>query len=133
MQELPLEGQSFTIIRNDNLIYVDKTKYLYSISKKKGCYFLSRPRRFGKSLLLGSLNELLQGKRELFKGLWIDSSDYDFPKMPVVMLSMTGSFDSKAVLEQSIKIKLKSAAKIIGIDLEGLISFKDSSPADILR
>jgi hypothetical protein len=94
---------------------------------------MSRPRRFGKSLLLGSLNALLQGKRGLFKGLWIDSSDYDFPKMPVVMLSMTGSFDSEAVLEQSIKIKLKSAAEIIGIDLEGLISFKDSSPADILR
>ncbi|MDR3204691.1 MAG: AAA family ATPase [Deltaproteobacteria bacterium] len=52
-----------------NLLYVDKTKFLYPIIKQPGCYFLSRPRRFGKSLLLGTLEAFLKGRRELFKGL----------------------------------------------------------------
>ncbi|MDR3204411.1 MAG: AAA family ATPase, partial [Deltaproteobacteria bacterium] len=56
---------------------MDKTKYLYPIIKQPGCFFLSRPRRFGKSMLLDTLRELLKGNRDLFKGLWIDPSDYD--------------------------------------------------------
>ncbi|MDR3204750.1 MAG: AAA family ATPase, partial [Deltaproteobacteria bacterium] len=78
MLELPSAGQTFSKIRKNNFLYVDKTKFLYPIIKKEGCFFLSRPRRFGKSMLLDTLRELLKGKRDLFKGLWIDQSDYDF-------------------------------------------------------
>ncbi|MDR3205203.1 MAG: AAA family ATPase, partial [Deltaproteobacteria bacterium] len=77
MLKLPSDGQTFSQIREYNLLYVDKTKFLYPIIKQPGCYFLSRPRRFGKSMLLDTLRELLKGNRDLFKGLWIDPSDYD--------------------------------------------------------
>ena len=53
---------------------MDKTEYLLMIASDPGCHFLSRPRRFGKSLFWGALSELLEGNRELFSGLWIDGS-----------------------------------------------------------
>ncbi|MDR3205086.1 MAG: AAA family ATPase, partial [Deltaproteobacteria bacterium] len=71
MLKLPRAGQTFSKIRKNNFLYVDKTKVLYPIIKDEGCYFLSRPRRFGKSMLLDALRELLKGNRDLFKGLWI--------------------------------------------------------------
>jgi hypothetical protein len=88
MKDLPYSGQTFSKIIEDDLLYVDKTEYIYSLIKKGVCYFLSRPRRFGKSLLLSAMEELFQGKRELFRGLWIDSSDYDFKKRPILKLNM---------------------------------------------
>jgi hypothetical protein len=84
--------------------------------KKKGCYFLSRPRRFGKSLFLGALYELLSGNRSLFEGLWIGSSGYDFKKYPIVRLNMVGSCDSAEVLKKTIIGKLKNSAFKSGID-----------------
>ena len=58
-------------------LYVDKTKWIYELVKyPKGVYFLSRPRRFGKSLLISILRELFLGNRALFKGLWIEQTDY---------------------------------------------------------
>ncbi|MDR0621314.1 MAG: AAA family ATPase, partial [Deltaproteobacteria bacterium] len=116
MRALPSQGQPFDKIREKDLLYVDKTKYLYDIVRTEGCFFLSRPRRFGKSLLLGAAHELLQGNREYFKGLWIDSSDYDFKKYPVVHLDMLGNCDSTAALENNISEKLKVEAARIGLD-----------------
>ena len=76
-------------IKDDNL-YVDKTKYLYNLIKDDGSYyFLSRPRRFGKSLTLSTLEAIFKGKRELFKGLYIDSLDYDWKEYPVIPVSYT--------------------------------------------
>ena len=69
---LPSSSGEFKTIRREKWLYVDKTEYLYSLiqedSKK---YFLSRPRRFGKSLTVSTLGALLQGRKELFEGLWI--------------------------------------------------------------
>jgi hypothetical protein len=90
---------------------VDKTEYLYNIVRKKGCYFLSRPRRFGKSLLLGTAHALLLGHREYFKGLWIDSSNYDFKQYPVVHLDMTGDCESTTALKNNISGKLRAEAE----------------------
>ncbi|MDR1607259.1 MAG: AAA family ATPase, partial [Deltaproteobacteria bacterium] len=132
MLELPSEGQSFPQIRRQNLLYVDKTKYFYPIVTEGGCCFLSRPRRFGKSLIIGALAELLKGNRELFKGLWIDSSDYDFKKYPVVKLNMVGSCDTKAELLDSIKTQLDMAAQDNGLSLNELDIEKDSPPGNIL-
>jgi hypothetical protein len=132
MLKLPDKGQSFPQIRRQNLLYVDKTKYFYPIATEGGNYFLSRPRRFGKSLIVGALAELLKGNRELFKGLWIDSSDYDFKKLPVVSLSMVGSCDSKDALLDSIKTELDTAAKDNGFSLNELDIEKDSPPGNIL-
>jgi hypothetical protein len=89
MKELPLGGtQTFRKIIEQNLVYVDKTEFIYKMTQKYTGYFLTRPRRFGKSILLSTMEELFLGNRDLFKGLWIDSSGYDFKKYPVVMFSM---------------------------------------------
>jgi predicted AAA+ superfamily ATPase len=79
---LPATDHSFQEIRKENFLYADKTKFIYNIlkvDKFKSC-FLSRPRRFGKTLLLKTIGSLFQGNRKLFEGLWIDKSDYQFEK-----------------------------------------------------
>ena len=63
----PIGIQTFKDIRTDDFAYVDKTAYVYRLATKGKCYFLSRPRRFGKSLLLSTLKAYFQGKKELFE------------------------------------------------------------------
>jgi hypothetical protein len=109
------DGQTFKEIVERNLFYVDKTKYLYNLSSRK-CLFLSRPRRFGKSLLLGAMKELFLGNRELFKNLWIGKSDYDFTPYPVIHLAMTSASDTKEELKNTISGKLVRAGKSAGIE-----------------
>ena len=76
MQNLPIGISEFTELRETSCVYVDKTKHIYSLLKNNRRTFLSRPRRFGKSLLVSTLEAALQGKKELFEGLWISKSDY---------------------------------------------------------
>ena len=71
MQKLPIGISEFSELREQNCLYVDKTKFIYSLIVNNRRTFLSRPRRFGKSLLVSSLEAALQGKKELFEGLWI--------------------------------------------------------------
>ena len=70
---LPIGIQDFEDIRKRNCIYVDKTAYIYKLVQEGKPYFLSRPRRFGKSLLLSTLEAYFLGKKELFKGLALES------------------------------------------------------------
>ena len=72
MQKLPIGIQHFENIRFKNYLYVDKTKQILSLIENGECYFLSRPRRFGKSLTLSTLEAMFQGKAELFKGLYAE-------------------------------------------------------------
>jgi hypothetical protein len=69
MMELPISGETFPMIINGNLLYVDKTELIHKIVTRPGCYLLSRPRRFGKSLLLSAIYELYMGNKDLFKDL----------------------------------------------------------------
>ena len=71
MKKLPFGIQNFREIVEDNHVYVDKTRYIYNLLNDTKHYFLSRPRRFGKSLLLDTIGEVFGGHKELFKGLWI--------------------------------------------------------------
>ncbi len=68
MQKLPIGIQSFEKIRLGNYLYVDKTKQILQLIQNGECYFLSRPRRFGKSLTLSTLEAMFRGNAELFKG-----------------------------------------------------------------
>lgn len=87
LKTLPTTTSGFRKIITGDYVYVDKTKYIYQlVQHPTGAWFLSRPRRFGKSLLLSTLEELLRGNRELFRGLWIDSSDYRWQTYPVIRL-----------------------------------------------
>ncbi|MEM7181327.1 MAG: AAA family ATPase [Spirochaetota bacterium] len=85
MQELPIGIQTFRKMREGNFLYIDKTRSIYELVKKPaGAYFLSRPRRFGKSVLISTLEELFLGNRELFQGLWMDSAEFAWEKHPVL-------------------------------------------------
>ncbi len=72
LKPLPVGIQTFSDLIEGGFLYVDKTRWVYEMLRyPKGVYFLSRPRRFGKSLLLSMLEAIFQGQRELFEGLWI--------------------------------------------------------------
>ena len=87
MKRITVNVRSFEDIRTKgDYIYVDKTQYVYNLvcNELENYYFISRPRRYGKSLMCSTLQALFEGKRELFKGLYIDKTDYSFEKYPVL-------------------------------------------------
>jgi hypothetical protein len=91
MKRLPVGIYSFEVIRKNNYVYVDKTEHVYRLVDQGMFYFLSRPRRFGKSLLVTTLMNLFAGRKELFEGLWIaEHSDWDWQPHPVVLLDFNG-------------------------------------------
>ena len=86
---LPLSRQSFRTLREDNCIYVDKTQHIYKLCTEGKMYFLSRPRRFGKSLLVSTIAELFKGNKELFTDLWI-ADKWDWTQTsPVIHIPFT--------------------------------------------
>ena len=119
-KDLPIGIQTFENLIQGNYIYVDKTKHLYELVKgEQGVYFLSRPRRFGKSLLVSTLSSIFKGDKELFKNLWIYDSDYTWEKHPVIKLSMANSQVGEAdTMETRIKIQLNYIAEEYGIELD---------------
>jgi len=109
MKKLPLGIQNINEIITGNYVYVDKTQYVYNLIDTAKYLFLSRPRRFGKSLLLDTIGEVFKGNKELFKGLWIYDSDYSFDKHPVIRLDMSRvATKSPEILEDSIMSLLES-------------------------
>ncbi|MDR2612022.1 MAG: AAA family ATPase, partial [Deltaproteobacteria bacterium] len=98
---LPIGKKDFRAIRERDYVYVDKTRIIHDLVQTDMAYFLSRPRRFGKSLLLSTMEHVFRGERGLFKGLWIDSSDYDWKPCPVIRLDMSDSNKSDPVLFES--------------------------------
>ena len=96
MKKLPIGIQSFEKLRNGNYVYVDKTRFVYDLAHDGGSYFfLSRPRRFGKSLLLTTLKAYFEGKRHLFDGLAIMELELDWKQHPVLHLDLnTGDYTS---------------------------------------
>ena len=88
-------------------VYVDKTAYLHSLVRQEGnMCFLSRPRRFGKSLTVSTLEAVFQGRRELCKGLAIDALDYDWKKYPIIHIDFTNCWNKTA---EGLKSWLKKA------------------------
>ncbi|MDR2438089.1 MAG: AAA family ATPase, partial [Planctomycetaceae bacterium] len=86
MKKLPIGIQSFSDLRNKDYLYVDKTEHIYKMVTCGKIYFLSRPRRFGKSLLVSTLDALFSGCKELFEGLFVyDKWDWTQP-FPVIRL-----------------------------------------------
>ena len=99
----PIGIQSFERIREDGYVYVDKTALLYELVSKGKIYFLSRPRRFGKSLLVSTLENYFLGRKELFRGLAIDSLEKEWAEYPVFHLDFNGgNYDKDGELEKRI-------------------------------
>ncbi|MBP3640952.1 MAG: ATP-binding protein [Parabacteroides sp.] len=91
----PVGIQNFEKLRNDGYLYIDKTELIYQLVKTGNYYFLSRPRRFGKSLLISTLEAYFQGKKELFKGLAMEQLEKDWVEHPVLHLDLNISqYDS---------------------------------------
>ena len=122
MKEITVNVRSFEDMRTiGDYIYVDKTKYIYSLvrSELKNYYFISRPRRYGKSLMCATLHALFEGKRELFKGLYIDSTDYSFEKYPVLHLNFADfSTDDYEAFLDDFQIALVKEARRNGVEVE---------------
>jgi predicted AAA-ATPase/PD-(D/E)XK nuclease superfamily protein len=89
LMRLPLDLSTFATIRKENYLYVDKTQFAYNLITGGRRYFLSRPRRFGKSLFVSTLKEILEGNKSLFKGLSIEESDYHWNKYGVINLDFS--------------------------------------------
>ncbi|MEA3309732.1 MAG: AAA family ATPase [Chloroflexota bacterium] len=121
MQKLPIGIQAFEVLRSRGYLYVDKTQTIHQLVTEGMYYFLARPRRFGKSLLVSTLKCLFQGRRELFTGLWIaEQSDWQWQPHPVIVLDFNGiAHDSPEVLQRDLTAKLASLAAQAQVPLEG--------------
>ena len=87
----PIGMQTFSEIREEDFLYVDKTEYIYRMTHTSGKYFfLARPRRFGKSLLVSTMQSYFEGKKELFKGLAVDKLEKEWTEYPVLHFDMSG-------------------------------------------
>lgn len=88
IRKLPLGVQDFEILRKKGYLYVDKTDQAYHLIQTGRAYFLSRPRRFGKSLLLSTFKAYFEGKKELFDGLAIGEMETEWKEYPVMHLDL---------------------------------------------
>lgn len=118
-KSLPTSTSAFRDIIDGGYLYIDKTKFVYElVNGSKGAYFLSRPRRFGKSLFVSTLEELFRGNRSLFQGLWIDDSDYQWVPYPVLRFDFNREVVKTAEeLKDSINFYLDLIASSYEIDL----------------
>jgi hypothetical protein len=103
----PIGIQNFEKIRTDGYAYVDKTAIVYDLVNSGSYYFLSRPRRFGKSLLLSTIEAYLSGKKELFTGLAIEKLEHEWVKYPILHFDfLTAIYNSTESLESIINYRL---------------------------
>jgi len=122
MQLLPTGRQVFENIRKEKGLYVDKTAFVYDmISGLRNQFFLSRPRRFGKTLLCYTLCALFEGKKNLFKGLAISKTKWKWEKYPVIKLDMSAGAYSEGIsgCKEAIMKQLFYAAQNLGVELSG--------------
>jgi len=122
-KKLPLDVSTFRTLVQENYLCVDKTENLYKNILKDRYFFLARPRHFGKSLLISTLEEMYAGNSTLFKDCWIGTSDYAWPRHPVVSLNFS-KLDSTSPerLERSLEIVLDTIAQKHSINLSRYLS-----------
>ena len=103
MTNYPIGIQDFAMLRGNDFVYVDKTDMMFDMTKNDGVYFLSRPRRFGKSLLVSTIKYYFEGRRDLFKGLKIEGLEKKWETYPVFEIDFNGSNYTEAdALEQTL-------------------------------
>ena len=129
MREIATDTPDFEYLIENDLVYVDKTEYIHRlVSSGRRFFFLSRPRRYGKSLFCSTLHALFDGRRDLFKGLYIaERTDYSFERFPVLHfdLSPLDTLDMESFLA-SFRLMLRIQADNNGI------AIADGSPAAML-
>ncbi len=111
----PIGIQNFEKIRTEDFLYVDKTAEIYKLAKEGRYYFLSRPRRFGKSLLVSTMEAYFAGRKELFSGLAIEKLEAEWKQHPVLHLDLSGvSYTDESVLERVLSDKLAKWETLYG-------------------
>jgi len=117
MRKYPIGLQSFREIREGGFVYVDKTEVIHHLAESGKYYFLSRPRRFGKSLLVDTIEELFSGSKELFEGLWIENH-WDWSRTnPVIHFNFAEIGYKSLGLETSLHKSLSENAERLGVAL----------------
>ena len=109
-KKLPIGLQDFRKIIENDFKYIDKTEYLYQLASNPGAYFLSRPRRFGKSITIATLQELYSGSKALFEGLWIEDKWDWGKKHPVIRISFKDINFEQRGLEEPLAERLQEVA-----------------------
>ena len=113
----PIGIQNFEKIRKGGYLYIDKTALIYQLANTGSYYFLSRPRRFGKSLLLSTLEAYFQGKKELFEGLAIEKLEKEWTEYPILHLDLNiARYASTSDLEDILNRNLVAWEKLYGAD-----------------
>lgn len=113
----PIGIQNFEKIRTDGYVYIDKTAMVYKLVSTGSYYFLSRPRRFGKSLLISTLEAYFQGKRELFEGLALEALEKDWIRRPVLHMDLNiGKYDTPDSLDKILDRALAKWEEAYGAD-----------------
>lgn len=116
LKRLPVGIQTFSNIIEDDMFYVDKTEYIWNMIQVSKYIFLSRPRRFGKSLLISTLQAYFEGRKDLFKGLYIESVEKEWTEYPVLHFSMaSGKHMEKDQLESYLLFILEENEKRFGL------------------
>ncbi|MDR0894727.1 MAG: ATP-binding protein [Prevotellaceae bacterium] len=119
IRKLPIGIQSFEVLRTNNLVYVDKTALIYELVSTSIPYFLSRPRRFGKSLLISTFEAYFKGRKDLFEGLAIEKLETKWETYPVLRLDLSGEdYNSMKTLNSTLSLQLSSWEKQWGKDEE---------------
>ena len=123
-RKLPIGVQSFKVLRNDRYLYVDKTEYIAQLVTSSRVYFLSRPRRFGKSLFLSTLAAYFRGQKELFKGLYIEKVEEEqaaqenrtaWQAYPIFYLDFnTGQYNTERSLKSQLNLLLSRFEEVYG-------------------
>ncbi|MCQ2195026.1 MAG: ATP-binding protein [Paludibacteraceae bacterium] len=129
MKRIATDIFTFENLRNNDCLYVDKTKYIWEIANSGGSFFLSRPRRFGKSLLLSTFKAFFQGKKELFKGLEIERlAPNAWEVYPIIHLDLAKGSDYESIVELSEKLKdqIRYSAQSLNVEII------EASPARML-
>ncbi len=126
----PIGIQTFERIRKEDKLYIDKTEYIYRMSHTSGTYFfLGRPRRFGKSLLVSTMQSYFEGKKDLFKGLAIEKLEKEWTEYPVLHFDMSGGKHmEKEQLEEYLCDMLEEQENMLGVtgkDKAPNLRFKD--------
>jgi len=115
----PVGIQDFRELRTEGYVYIDKTRHIYQIVTQGKNFFLSRPRRFGKSLLLSTMNELYSGSHELFEGLWVEKQwDWEGMRRPVVWLRISQTDYQNKGLYQALQDEMLAIAQTLNVGLE---------------
>ena len=116
LKRLPVGIQTFEKVRENDMLYIDKTEYIWNMIHLGSYIFLSRPRRFGKSLLVSTLQAYFEGRKDLFKGLFIETVEKDWTEYPVLRFDMSlGKHMEKDQLERYLLYILGENEKRFGI------------------